>query len=93
MAVCPVDARDCKLRDELQVGSVCLDLNAQPNEIITYKTIGERTLNLHVFKAPETFNKLMSPALLLFHGGGWNSGTPTQMYDQAPHFINQKWVL
>lgn len=70
----------------IPLGAVCLNTQAKPDEIITYKTIGERTLNLHVFTALGVDEDNKSPALILYHGGGWNAGTPTQMYDQADYF-------
>lgn len=86
MMDCHSKERVCTEDNSIPLGAVCLNTQAKPDAIMTYKTIGERTLNLHVFKAHGVVEGNKSPALILFHGGGWNSGTPTQMYDQADYF-------
>lgn len=81
----------CEAAQLIQVGNVAVDTQVTPDEIVTYEKIAERELTLHVFYAKQA-NKTASneedkaPALLLFHGGGWNSGTPKKFYDQASYF-------
>lgn len=86
VASCHSQEPTCKQENMMSLGNVCLNLEAKPDTIIPYKTTSERTLNLHVFNAHGVAKNTQSPALLLFHGGGWNSGTPKQMYDQADYF-------
>lgn len=55
--------------------------SAQPDRMVTYKTVGEKPLRLHVF---EPAGKRVEPAaaIVFFFGGGWSSGSPSQFY---PH--------
>ncbi|MBT7958369.1 MAG: prolyl oligopeptidase family serine peptidase, partial [Akkermansiaceae bacterium] len=43
----------------------------EPSKVLTYKTVGQRKLNLHIFQ-PEGFKVSdQRPAYVVFHGGGW----------------------
>jgi acetyl esterase len=68
------------------VGDVCINTSVKPDALIPYEDLGHRSLMLHVFYAKSLQHKQPTSALLLFHGGGWNSGTPKQFYDQADYF-------
>ncbi|MGB2403643.1 MAG: alpha/beta hydrolase, partial [Akkermansiaceae bacterium] len=54
-----------------------------PNEIISYKKIGEVDLKLHVFKPRGHQASDKRPAVVFFFGGGWQGGTPRQFYQQS----------
>jgi hypothetical protein len=54
----------------------------QPTREITYKTIGDKELKLHVFDPSPNTAKPM-PAIVFFFGGGWSGGTPGQFYHQS----------
>ena len=59
--------------------------NFTPDEQITYKTIGDTELKLHVFN-PEGHSKDQSrPAIVFFFGGGWVSGSPGQFYSHCEY--------
>ena len=58
----------------------------EPDELLVYRTAGDRDLKLHIFRPTEADSAKLSPAILFFHGGGWNSGTPTQFYAQSQYF-------
>ena len=62
--------------------SAAWDESAKPSRSITYKTVGEIELKLHVFDPPAATKKPM-PAVVFFFGGGWTGGTPAQFYHQA----------
>lgn len=62
------------------------EANLPAPEIIPYKTLADRTLDLHVFKPSPTSAGKPRPAILFFFGGGWSSGTPLQHYPEARHF-------
>lgn len=49
---------------------------------IPYKTVGNRTLLLHV-SAPSTPSVSSAPTAVFFHGGGWSEGSWTQFKPQA----------
>ncbi len=55
-------------------------------EIVTYKTLEEGDLELHIFR-PEHFKKgEKRPAIVYFFGGGWALGTPLQFYRECAYY-------
>lgn len=67
------------------------DINA-PDRIVTYKTIGETELKLHIF-TPEGYKTSESrPAIIFFFGGGWRGGTPTQFYPHSRYLASRGMV-
>jgi acetyl esterase/lipase len=50
-----------------------------PDRTVHYKTADGQDLHLHVFEPAERGSDPV-PGAVLFFGGGWNGGTPTQMY-------------
>lgn len=54
-----------------------------PDREVVYKTIGDVELKLHVFEPEGHKASDKRPAVVFFFGGGWNSGTPKQFYQQA----------
>ena len=54
-------------------------------DIRAYKTVGSDKLTAHVFK-PLDNGPAPRPAIVLFHGGGWNAGDPEWVYDDAKHY-------
>lgn len=63
-----------------------------PNEIITYKVIGDSHLKLHVFNPPNHKSKDSKPAIVFFFGGGWIGGTPKQFYEQSRYLASRGMV-
>ncbi|OHX64673.1 alpha/beta hydrolase [Flammeovirga pacifica] len=59
------------------------------SKIVTYKTIDEVALKLHFFYPPNHKKSDQATAILLFHGGGWYSGTPEQFYPQSQYFASR----
>ncbi|MEM7807436.1 MAG: alpha/beta hydrolase [Planctomycetota bacterium] len=66
--------------------------NAQPepDRVVTYKTIDDIDLELFVFEPGG--NDATRPAVVFFHGGGWNGGEPTQFFRQAQHIASRSGV-
>jgi len=64
-------------------------LEARPDGKVTYSQIGDQALSLHVFRAQRVAEDAHTPAVLLFHGGGWLYGTPADMYPQCLFFAAQ----
>lgn len=61
----------------------------KPATEIVYKQIDTTQLVLHVFY-PENFNQGKKyPAIILFFGGGWNSGSINQLEPQAKYFASK----
>ena len=61
----------------------------EPDELLVYQTAGGRDLRLHVFRPTEAASAKLSPAILFFHGGGWNSGAPSLFYAQSQYFAER----
>lgn len=63
-----------------------------PASNIVYKTVGQRSLSLHVFH-PEGFKAGdRRPVFVAFHGGGWSGRTPKYFYPFAQAFADQGMV-
>ncbi|WP_218934179.1 alpha/beta hydrolase fold domain-containing protein [Rosistilla ulvae] len=64
----------------------------KPDRKLTYKTVSDRDLQLHVF-LPENWNAANKRScFLIIHGGGWAGGVPQRMYPFADYFANQGMV-
>ena len=64
----------------------------KPSRIITFKTIGETKLALHVFE-PEGFKPTdKRPCFVAIHGGGWVGGDAERFYKFAAHFAGLGYV-
>ena len=58
----------------------------------TYKTSGEKQLEILVHYPPDWKSSDSRPAMIFFFGGGWNSGTTNQFMDQAEYFASRGMV-
>lgn len=56
----------------------------------TYRTASGRALRIHVFPPPS--HQRPAPAVLLFFGGGWRTGSVTALADQARAFAQRGYV-
>ncbi|HWL14278.1 MAG TPA: alpha/beta hydrolase fold domain-containing protein [Opitutus sp.] len=60
---------------------------------ITYETIGDTALQLHVFDPASPASATgPRPAVVFFFGGGWTHGTPLQFYPECAHFAANGFV-
>ena len=59
---------------------------------IEYKTIGDVTLNLHVFYPPNHKATDKRPAIVFFFGGGWVGGSPKQ-FDKQAWYLSQRGMV
>ena len=55
----------------------------QPDEKVVYKKVGDVELELHIFEPADHKATDSAPAIVFFFGGGWNTGTPKQFYEQS----------
>lgn len=55
-------------------------------QVRTYREVGGRGLQAHVFSAPARPNEADRSAVLLFHGGGWHVGSPEWTFGTAERF-------
>ncbi|WP_156345058.1 alpha/beta hydrolase, partial [Verrucomicrobium spinosum] len=58
----------------------------QPTRSITYKTIGDRQLQLHIFEPASFKTTDKRTCYITIHGGGWVGMTPARMFPFADHF-------
>lgn len=56
-----------------------------------YKTVDTTELSAFVF-FPVDNEKVLRSAVLVFHGGGWNEGTPEWAFSRGRHFVQQGMV-
>lgn len=54
-------------------------------QLVTYKTGPDYELKTHIFPTSGEATG-PRPAMVMFHGGGWSGGTPTQVYPIARYF-------
>lgn len=65
---------------------------AQPDEVVTYKTVGDVTLKLNIYTPPGHKKTDKAPAIVFFFGGGWNGGTPMQFANQSDYLASRGMV-
>jgi acetyl esterase len=63
-----------------------------PDRIVTYKTVANATLKLHVFNPPDHKNSDRKPAIVFFFGGGWVGGSSAQFYGQSTYLASRGMV-
>jgi acetyl esterase/lipase len=56
---------------------------------MTYKTVGEKELKIHVHYPPGWKASDKRPAIIFFFGGGWTSGRVEQFQPQAEYFASR----
>lgn len=54
-----------------------------------YKRVGDRALKLFIVSPPDAKASDRRPALVLFHGGGWTGGAPTQFNTQSTYLASR----
>ena len=75
------------------VNSVAFTAQA-PTEVksMTYKTVGDKELKIHVHYPPDWKASDMRPAIVFFFGGGWRSGSVGQFQKQAEYLAGRGMV-
>lgn len=58
----------------------------KPDEIRIYKKVGDRELQMHVFRPQGWKASDRRGCYLVIHGGGWTGGVPQRMYPFAAHY-------
>jgi acetyl esterase len=58
----------------------------QDHIVKVYKTIDGFSLEAHIFSPDDLPEARKRPAIVLFHGGGWQTGNPSWMFENARHF-------
>jgi acetyl esterase/lipase len=60
----------------------------QEPQAYTYREVGGRSLQAHVFPAGKGTGTQARSAVLLFHGGGWYVGSPEWTFESAQRFAS-----
>ncbi len=63
-----------------------------PNKIIIYKTIEKLQLHLYLFYPSNYSASDKRTAIVFFHGGGWNNGSPKSFFKQASYLASRGMV-
>ena len=58
----------------------------EPSWKVNYKTVDDRSLQLHIFEPPGHRSAERLPVFLAIHGGGWTGGSIRQFYPFASRF-------
>lgn len=64
----------------------------EPTTKVTYKTVGDVSLQLHVFNPTAHKTSDKRPAIVFFFGGGWNGGSPSQFYPHSAYLASRGMV-
>lgn len=65
---------------------------SEPTTKVTYKKIGNVSLQLHVFNPAKHKASDKRPAIVFFFGGGWNGGSPAQFYSHSAYLASRGMV-
>lgn len=63
-----------------------------PDTSVTYKTVGDKQLKLHVFTPEGHSASDKRPAIVFFFGGGWQNGSPSQFYPHCEYLASRGMV-
>jgi len=63
-----------------------------PTKVIEYKNVDGVSLALHVFNPEGHKASDNTPAIIFFHGGGWNQGHPSHFYPQSQYLASKGMV-
>jgi acetyl esterase len=74
------------------LGPWCHAAEPPVGQMHVYKKVGDRELRLFVLNPKDWQATDQRPALVLFHGGGWTGGAPTQFNDQAAYLAQRGMV-
>jgi acetyl esterase/lipase len=72
-------------------GAALAQAAPEPADSFVYRSAAERPLRLYLFRPSGPAGTQPLPAVLLFHGGGWATGSPDWTYSAARQFA--QWGL
>ena len=64
----------------------------KPTRKVTYKTVGDVKLTLHLFEPKGHKSGANRPAIVFFFGGGWVGGRPAQFYPHCEYLASRGMV-
>ncbi|NME71207.1 alpha/beta hydrolase [Flammeovirga aprica] len=77
----------------INVSLIC-SLQAQKisaDKVVMYRDLDSLKLNLHIFQPSKKASS--NGAVVLIHGGGWNSGSPKALFPQAKHLADRGLIV
>ena len=66
-------------------GTVLYAQETTTSKAVTYKTVGDKELKIHLHFPPGWKGRDRRPAIIFFFGGGWTGGTVGQFEFQADY--------
>ncbi len=63
-----------------------------PTRSVIYKEVGDRKLKLYIFEPPNHKSSDKRPAIVFFHGGAFNGGSPNQFYWMSDYLASRGMV-
>jgi acetyl esterase/lipase len=75
--------------EEVDAAAADAAAHIKPDRIATYKTVGTVTLGISIFNPPGHLPASPKPAIVFFHGGGFNIGAPSNFYAQAQYLASR----
>ncbi|MHC4434173.1 MAG: alpha/beta hydrolase, partial [Planctomycetota bacterium] len=76
----------------LASGTVLCAQETTKSKAVTYKTVGDRELKIHLHFPPGWRTGDRRPAIIFFFGGGWTGGTVGQFEFQADYLAGRGMV-
>ena len=73
-------------------GTVLCAQETTKSKVVTYKTVGDRELKIHLHFPPNWKSSDRRPAIIFFFGGGWTKGTVGQFEFQADYLASRGMV-
>ena len=73
----------------LLTAGIVVSATAPEVKTMTYKTVGDRELKIHIHYPPGWKASDTRPAIIFFFGGGWTSGTVGQFEPQSEYFASR----
>jgi len=80
--ICETD----KFKSEINKMTVSISDKHKDHEVKIYKTENGFNLEAHIFKPEGLLSDEKRPAIVIFHGGGWEGGNPSWAFGRAKHF-------
>lgn len=73
-------------KNEIEEYLASLKDQRDDHDVEIYKKENSFHLEAHIFKPGDLQTTEKRPAIVIFHGGGWNSGNPSWSFEKAKHF-------
>lgn len=75
--------------EEVDAEAAQASAHIQPDRVIVYKSIGDVQLSLSLFNPAGHQVEQPKPAIVFYHGGGFNVGSPANFYPQAQYLARR----